>query len=59
MFVRPYTATLYTQRNIQQIDSKCARVGRFRGRPEMSETTATFFAEHELSSYTAAFDEHG
>jgi len=25
----------------------------------MSETTATFFAEHELSSYTAAFDEHG
>jgi hypothetical protein len=26
----------------------------------MSETTATFFAKHELwSSYTAAFDEHG
>ena len=25
----------------------------------MSETTATFLAKHELSSYTAAFDEHG
>ena len=25
----------------------------------MSETTATFLTKHELSSYTAAFDEHG
>ena len=25
----------------------------------MSQTTATFLAEHDLSSYTAAFDEHG
>ena len=25
----------------------------------MPETTATFLAKHELSSYTAAFDEHG
>ena len=25
----------------------------------MSETTAIFLAKHELSSYTAAFDEHG
>jgi hypothetical protein len=28
-------------------------------RMHMSETTATFLAKHELSSYTAAFDEHG
>ena len=25
----------------------------------MSQTTATFLAEHDLSSYTAAVDEHG
>ena len=37
-------------------------VGRFRARrppTQMSETTAIFLAKHELSSYTAAFDEHG
>ena len=57
---------LSIQRNIQQT---IQQVGPRGARPHitmcmcmhmhMSETTATFLAKHELSSYTAAFDEHG
>ena len=69
--IAPYTAIfgliqqLSIQRNIQQtiqqtIQQVCPSE-RFApvGRPQMPETTATFLAKHELSSYTAAFDEHG
>ena len=63
--IAPYTAIfaviqqLSIQRNIQPLYSKFDRRLIPRARPQMSQTTATFLAEHDLSSYTAAFDEHG
>ena len=65
--IAPYTAIfgliqqLSIQRNIQQTIQQVCPSERFApvGRPQMPETIATFLAKHELSSYTAAFDEHG
>ena len=63
--IAPYTAIFVLiqqfsiQRNIQPLYSKFDRRLIPRARPQMSQTTATFLAEHDLSSYTAAFDEHG
>ena len=62
----PYTATFYTEEYTANYTAS-----RPTRRPpthhnvhvhmhmHMSETTATFLAKRELSSYTAAFDEHG
>ena len=63
--IAPYTAIFVLiqqfsiQRNIQPLYSKFDRRLIPRARPQMSQTTATFLVAHDLSSYTAAFDEHG
>ena len=47
---RPYTATFYTEKYTAPIHSKFDRRLIPRARPQMSQTTATFLAKHELSS---------
>ena len=57
---RPYRIQqLSIQRNIQQTAAKVCPSADPRPAQRCLNTTATFLAKHELSSYTTAFDEHG